>query len=330
MRMPLSQSDLTNTSAFESTNLRTPHIRFEYWGDSYLIRKFASVGYTDGMAHTFSSDWRAWCAVLGRQKKSIALLFVMMTLLVVIFVQVFWAYQSYLNQLAKLTAQVEMIVEVDRSLDEAQRVKLEKSVLQLDQVAEVEYWSQDRTLEYLDREIVPGYLELYKENRLAAPINALFRLRLHDLQDRPVVEEILSQRYSGQLFVVSSPLLFEQGSIAFHFLSSLQSWDRLFLGFLVIQLAFFLLFSGYITSHLIRERMSEFHLTEFLGFEPPFPLSSGVLFVSSISLVSVLFGVVIGYIFVGEWLWMLGGFLFVLMAMVDLGVVVMHRAVGRN
>ncbi len=215
------------------------------------------------MAHTFSSDWRAWCGVLGRQKKSVALLFVMMTLLVVIFVQVFWAYQSYLNQLAQLTAQVEMIVEIDKGIDEVQRGEIEKSLQQLDQVAGLEYWSRERTLEYLDREIVPGYLDLYKEDRLAAPINALFRLQLHDLQDRPILEEIIGQRYPGQLFAVSSPLVFEEGSIAFHFLSSLRSWDQLFLGFLVIQLAFFLLFSGYITSHLVQERISEFHLSEF-------------------------------------------------------------------
>ncbi|MDF2379342.1 MAG: permease-like cell division protein FtsX [Candidatus Gracilibacteria bacterium] len=281
------------------------------------------------MAHTFSSDWRAWCAVLTRKKKSIALLFVMMTLLVVIFVQVFWAYQSYLQQIAQLTAQIEIIVEVDKGMDDLQKNEIEQSLIALDQVSSVEYWSQERTLEYLDREIVPGYLDLYKENRLAAPINALFRLQLYDLQDRPVVEEILSQKYSGQLYAVPSPLVFEQGSIAFHFLSSLRSWEQLFLGFLVIQLAFFLLFSAYITSHLVRERISEFHLTEFLGFEPPFPFFSGVVFVSSLSLLSVLFGVVVGYIFIGEVLWMLAFLLFVLMAMVDIAVVVMHRLVKR-
>lgn len=270
------------------------------------------------MSSGFQSEMKSWKEVLRLRKATIFFFVVVLSLVTGLFFLLVQQYQTFATQISRLTGELELVVEIDPSLSSEQLQSMQEEIRQLPAVKQVEYWSQERAAEYIDQQMLPGYLDFLNKTQLEIPVNPLLRIQLSELQKKAEVEKFLAERYT-QFIITTDSLLDRSGqTFAQQFIAQLQdlSFALRHLSVWVLVLLFAL--SGYFTAFVLAERSRGFHLSQFLHLSPPYEFFSALILVFIFSFATVFLGLLWGFILGGQWLFVLALQLFVALGILDI------------
>lgn len=270
------------------------------------------------MSSGFQSEIRSWREVL-RSRKAVLVFFVLvLSLLAGLFFLLVQQYQTFSAQISRLTDELEIVVELDPSLSSEQLESMQGEMKQLPSVKQIEYWSQERAAEYIDQQMLPGYLDFLRKTQSEIPVNPLFRIQLEELQQKSEVEQLIAQRYAP--FIVTTDSLLDRSGQTFaqQFVAQLQGLSVALRHLSVLLLVLLFAFHGYFTSFVLAERSRGFHLTQFFHLSPPYEFFPALVLVLFFSLVTLILGLIWGYLLGGQWYFLLALMLFGALAILNL------------
>lgn len=251
---------------------------------------------------SFYNEWFSWKSVVQTKKTSMLFGSILLMLVIISFSLLSWQFSRFSDQVKTLTAEGEVIVEVDASLGEEGIKGLEDSVKKFPMVEAVEYWAIDRIEAYVDRMILPGYRDFLKKTGSDFSVKPLLRIQIADLQERAELEKLLEEQF-GHLITLGKSLLPEQrDSFASRFIDEIVQSIRIFRALIILQFLIIFGLAGYLLHDLIVERKRGFHFHIFpthepvFGFFPAFALFSGffaVLIVMATGVASMVSGQVL-------------------------------------
>ncbi|MGE3278662.1 MAG: permease-like cell division protein FtsX [Candidatus Altimarinota bacterium] len=279
------------------------------------------------MAADFSSEWRSWQAVFALRKGTIGFFSVLIVFLVTLFLVMVWEYQIFSAQISQLTNQVEVIAELNEDLGQEQVNTLQSEIQSLPMVSRVDFWSAERSSQYIDRRILSGYTDFLQKTQSDIPLQPLFRIQLADIQQKQALEDVLKERYPQQISLVHSLGTSEGDSFAQQFISQVDQSSRVFQVAIVLLLILLVGMYGYLVSFILSERSKGFHLTQVLHLSPPYEFFPALVMSTGLVLVVVLLGTIVGFMVVGDFLWMLMGALGILFFLVNMILVWFGRFV---
>lgn len=221
------------------------------------------------MISDFRSEVAAWWEVMKSRKGSVVSLSLVMVMMIAAFLLLVAQYQISSAQIAKVTTQVEVLVEVDQDLPDTAYEEIQQEIQKFPMVKGVEYWTQDRSAQYIDQKLLSGYLSFLKKNQLEIAVPPLFRIQLSELSQKKTLEELIRQRFGGRLHIIDS-IGEVQPSFAQEFLEGidhLSQWVRIVM---VLQLTTLFAVTAYLINFLVTERTAGFHLRQFLHLAPPY------------------------------------------------------------
>lgn len=275
---------------------------------------------------SFHNEWFSWKSVVQAKKTSVLFGSVLLTLVIISFSLLSWQFQRFSEQVKTLTAEGDVIVEVDASLGEEGIKNLEDSVKKFPMVTGVEYWSADRTEAYIDRMILPGYRDFLKKTGAEFPVKPLLRIQIADLSARAELEKLLEEQF-GNLITLGKNLLPEQErSFAALFIEEIIRSIRVFRALIMLQLVIILGVSGYLMHDLISERKRGFHFHIFPSQEPAFDFFPAFLISSGFFIALIVMATSIASLLSGQVLWGQGGVLFLFIEV----MVMIVLFIGRN
>lgn len=265
---------------------------------------------------SFNSEWLSWKSVVQAKKTSVIFGSVLLTLAIISFSLLSWQFQRFREQVKTLTAEGEVIVELDASLGQEGIKDLEDSVREFPMVTGVEYWSADRTESYIDRMILPGYRDFLKKTGANFSIKPLLRIQIGDLAARAQLEKLLEEQF-GHLITLGKSLLPEQeGSFAALFIEEILRSIRIFRALIMLQLVIILGVSGYFMHDLISERKRSFHFHIFPSQEPAFGFFPALVLFSGVFIALIVMATGVASLLSGQVLWGQGGVLLLLVEIV--------------
>lgn len=259
------------------------------------------------MAVDFSSEWRSWQAVFSLRKGTIGFFSILIVFLVTLFLVMVWEYQIFSAQISQLTNQVEVIAELDEDLSQEQIELLQSEIRSLSMVSQVDFWSAERSAQYIDRQILSGYSDFLQKTQSEVLLQPLIRIQLADIQQKQVLEDLLREKYPQQISLVHSLGTSEGDSFAQQFISQVDQSSRVFQVSIVLLLVLLVGLYGYVVSFILSERSKGFHLTQVLHLSPPYELVPALVMSAGLALFVVLLGTVIGFLVIGDFLWTLMG-----------------------
>ena len=263
------------------------------------------------MSSGFQSEMRSWREVLRLRKATLVFFVVVLSLLMGLFFLLVQQYQTFATQISRLTDELEMVLELDPSLSSEQLQTMQDELKQLPSVKQIEYWSRERAAEYIDQQMLPGYLDFLNKTQSEIPVNPLFRIQLTELQKKTEVEQLIADRYAP--FIVTTDSLLDRSGQTFaqQFVAQLQSLSVALRHLSVLFLVILLALSGYFTSFVLAERSRGFHLTQLLHLSPPYEFFPALLLTLVFSLATLVLGL--------GWSSLLGGQLYFLLALMLFG-----------
>lgn len=249
--------------------------------------------------------------MLRLRKATLVFFVVVLSLLMGLFFLLVQQYQTFATQISRLTDELEMVLELDPSLSSEQLQTMQDELKQLPSVKQIEYWSRERAAEYIDQQMLPGYLDFLNKTQSEIPVNPLFRIQLTELQKKTEVEQLIADRYAP--FIVTTDSLLDRSGQTFaqQFVAQLQSLSVALRHLSVLFLVILLALSGYFTSFVLAERSRGFHLTQLLHLSPPYEFFPALLLTLVFSLATLVLGL--------GWSSLLGGQLYFLLALMLFG-----------
>lgn len=269
------------------------------------------------MASDFATELNTWKTILSLRKGTVGFFVTLTVLLVALFLVMVWEYRSFQGQLSQLTTQVEVMVELSPSMSEEQSTLIQERVKTWEEVAEVEYWSPDRSAMYIDQQVMPGYLAFLEKNQLEVPVQPMLRVQVGALEAKEAVEQRLREQYGSQLTVISTPEVYGESSFAGQFIGQLIRSTEVFSWVIAFVLICLLCSSGYLSAFLLSERSHGFHLKQMLHLAPAYTYWPAFLVVGTLSLIMTWAGMVVAAIFTGHVLLLITLLLFGVMLFLD-------------
>jgi len=269
------------------------------------------------MLTDFSTELSTWKDILRLRKGTIIFFSLVTILLVSLFLVMSWEYRLFETQVSQLTSQVEVIAELDEDLPEDQQDLIREEIAGWGMVTDVELWSAERSAQYIDQQILSGYVSFLKKNQLEIPVQPLLRIQLSELGEKKEVEEILKERFRNQILVIDSSEVYGDESFAGEFIGRLMKSTDVFQWVIILVLICLLAASGYLTSFMLSERSRGFHLKQLLHISAPYDFWPAFLVSGSLSLGLCLLGMVLASFFLGHVLLLSTLLLFGLMLMLD-------------
>jgi hypothetical protein len=279
------------------------------------------------MSSDFRSEWRSWRAVFALRKGTICFFSSLIVFLITLFLVMVWEYQIFSSQISQLTTQVEVIVELDENLSQEQVSSLQAEVQNLPMVSKVDYWSADRSSQYIDQTILSGYKDFLQRTQSEIPLQPLFRIQLSELGQKESLEKTLSDRYPQQITLIHSLGDSEGQSFARQFISQVGQSSRVFQVSIVLLLILVIGLYGYMVSFVLSERSRGFHLAQALHLSPPFELFPALVLSTGFAFVLNIIGALLGFFILGQYLFVLMCSLFIVFFLVNLILVWFGRYV---
>lgn len=269
------------------------------------------------MSSGFQSEMKSWKEVLRLRKATVFFFVLVLSLVMGLFFLLVQQYQTFATQISRLTGELELVVEIDPTLSSEQLQSMQEEIRQLPAVKQVDYWSQERAAEYIDQQMLPGYLDFLNKTQLEIPVNPLLRIQLVELQQKAEVEKFITERYPQ--FIISTDSLLDRSGQTFaqQFIAQLQDLSTALRYLSVFVLVLLFALSGYFTTFVLAERSRGFHLTQFLHLSPPYEFFPAVVLLLVFSLTTLFLGLGWGYILGGQWLFVLALLLFGALAILD-------------
>jgi hypothetical protein len=247
----------------------------------------------------------SWKSVFQHKKTSVIFGSILIMLLISAFSLVSWQFSRFSEQVKTLTAEGEIIVEIDQNLGEEGIKDLEESVKKFPMVEGVEYWAQDRTETYIDRIILPGYRDFLLKTGAEVPVKPLLRIQISDLNQRAELEKLLDEQFGNLITLGKNVLPEKEGSFATRFIEEISKSIQLFRALIILQLVIVLGVGGYLLLDLIAERKRGFHFHVFpvqgpaFAFFPAFLLFSG-FFLAIILVATGVASFILGHVLLGQ------------------------------
>jgi hypothetical protein len=279
------------------------------------------------MGSDFRSEWRSWRAVFSLRKKTIAFFSGIVVFLISLFLVMVWEYQILSSHIAQLTTQVEVIAEIDESLSQEQVTTLQMEIESLPMVHKVDYWSVDRTSQYIDDKILSGYDAFLQKTPSEIPLQPLFRIQLSELDQKDELTKLLLEKYPRQIFLIPALVDADELSFAQQFISQIGQSARVFQISIVLLLIALIGVYGYMVSFLLSERSRGFHLTQMLHLAPPYEFGPAVWIMTGIALMLHFIASVLAYILLGHFLFLLVSSLFLVFFLLNIILVWFGRFV---
>jgi cell division protein FtsX len=258
------------------------------------------------MLSDFHSEWISWREVLKLRKWTTLFLSGLLVVMVGVFLSLIWEYQLLSGQISRLTTQVEVIAEVDSALVVDQVKLIQDEIENFPMVTRVDFWSAERSAQYINDTILSGYLDFLKKTELQVPVNPLFRIQLTDLDQKQALEDVLADKYGDKLLLLDAGTTADRESFANQFVKSVTGsvWTIQLL--MLIQLVLVLCLGGYLTNVLLSERRQGFHLAQFLHLSPAYLFLPAWLMSSGWSFLLISLGLILAALMIGKWLFWLG------------------------
>jgi len=275
----------------------------------------------------FSTEMKSWLEVLKLRKGTVVLFSVAMVLMMTLFFLLVFEHRLLADQVSQFTNQVELIVEVDTDLSEEHKANIQQELAALPMVNSLDYWSAERSAEYIDNQILSGYLGFLEKNKLDFPVNPLFRIQLGDLKGKEELEKVIAEKYGNRLFVMDTSNSTQGLSFAREFVENLTWFSNLFRVLIAFQFVVLLIVSAYMTAFILSERSKGFHITQVLHISPPYTFWPAIYLTSVFSLILSLVALFISYLIIGQVLWFLALLLLVSFILLDLVLVWVGRYV---
>lgn len=270
------------------------------------------------MPPSFIPEFHAWREVVLLRKGTLAFLGVILTILMVLFFGLVVQYRFFSSQIAELTRQTEVILDIDSSVSDEQRQILQVELENLPEVAQVEYWSPERSAQYVDSRIFRGYLKFLEKSELDIPLQPLFRVGLSDLGSKAALEQSIEQRYSGQLLLADSTVEPGRESFSRQLTETLQHSASLMLWLTIFSLLLVFAAHAYLMAFFLSERSHDFHLAQFLHLSPPYELWPALVVTCLGSLALIVFALLFTALLTGTFFFLLAFLLWLALLLMDM------------